>query len=182
MSVIKRCNDAPGEVIKKFADVGDGAHAEIITPTILDLVAYPVSGALTTNGVQYSTEVTTGVVNTDVEVLKKTVEPPLEGTLLSIEFSLTAEFRAVSTATADLIWKWQARNKDGIWVDLHSAVTETNIGTTYKSRTMSGYASIAANLNKVPFDVRLILQCNEANQGRAKVSGKSYINFAYQVI
>ena len=78
----------------------------VATPTVLDLVAYPVDGALTANGIQYSTEVTTGVVNTDVEVLKKTVEPPLEGTLLSIEFGLTAEFKAVSTATADLIWKW----------------------------------------------------------------------------
>ena len=154
----------------------------VATPTVLDLVAYPVDGALTANGIQYSTEVTTGVVNTDVEVLKKTVEPPLEGTLLSLEFGLTAEFKAVSTATADLIWKWQARNKDGTWVDLHGAVTETDIGTTYVSRTRSGYASIVANLSKVPFDVRLILQCNEANQGRAKVSSKSYINFAYQVI
>ena len=182
MSVIKRCIDAPGEVMKKFVDVGDGAHAEIVTLTILDLIAYPVDGALTTDGVQYSAEVTTGVANTDVEVLKKTVEPPLEGTLLSLEFGLTAEFRAVSTATADLIWKWQARNKDGTWVDLHGAVTETDIGTTYVSRSRSGYASIVANLYKVPFDVRLILKCNEANQGQAKVSGKSYINFAYQVI
>ena len=154
----------------------------VATPTILDLIAYPVDGALTSSGIQYSTEVTTGVVNTDVEVLKKTVEPPLEGTLLSIEFGLTAEFKAVSSATADLIWKWQARNKDGTWVDLHGAVTETNIGTTYVSRTRSGYASIVANLNKVPFDVRLILQCNEANEGRAKVSSKSHINFAYQVV
>jgi len=141
-----------------------------------------VSGALTEDGVQYSSEVTTGAANTDVTVLSKLINPVLEGRILLVEFGLTADFKAVSSATADLIWKWQARNKDGTWVELHPAVTETNIGTTYKSRTRSGYFTPEANFQNVPFEVRLILQCNELNEGRARVKNSSYVRVIYRVV
>ena len=141
-----------------------------------------VSGVLTEDGIQYSAEVTTGDANVDVDVLAKVVDPGLEGDILWVEFGLTAEFKAVSSATADLIWKWQARNKDGNWVDLHPSVTETDIGATYKSRTRSGYFEPETNFNRAPFDIRLILQCNEANQGRAKVKNSSYVRVIYKVV
>jgi len=141
-----------------------------------------VSGALTEDGTQYSSEVTTGAADTDVTVLSKLINPVLEGGILLVEFGLTADFKAVSSATADLIWKWQARNKDGTWVDLHSAVTETDIGTTYKSRTRSGYFTPEANFQNVPFEVRLILQCNELNEGRARVKSSSYVRVIYRVV
>ena len=128
-----------------------------------DFEDHLVSGTLTEDGIQYSTEVTTGAANTDVTVLSKLINPVLEGGILLVEFGLIVDFKAVSSATADLIWQWQARNKDGTWVALHSAVTETNIGTTYKSRTRSGYFTPEANFQNVPFEVRLILQCNELN-------------------
>ena len=140
-----------------------------------------VSGALTEDGIQYSAEVTTGDAGVDVAVLSKLVDPGLEGDILWVEFGLTAEFKALN-ATADLIWKWQARNKDGTWVDLHPAVTETDIGTTYKSRTRSGYFEPETNFNHVPFDIRLILQCNEAAQGRARVKNSSYVRVIYKVV
>jgi len=141
-----------------------------------------VSGALTEDGIQYSAEVTTGDADVDADVLTKVVDPGLEGDILWVEFGLTAEFKAVSSSTADLIWKWQARNKDGTWVDLHPAVTETDVGTTYKSRTQSGYFEPETNFNRVPFEIRLILQCNEANQGRAKVKNSSYVRVVYRVV
>jgi len=141
-----------------------------------------VSGDLASDGVQYSDEVTTGDADADVDVLTKVVDPGLEGDILWVEFGLTAEFKAVSSSTADLIWKWQARNKDGTWVDLHSAVTETDIGTTYESRTRSGYFEPETNFNYVPFEVRLILQCNEANEGKAKVKNSSYVRVIYKVV
>ena len=141
-----------------------------------------VSGALTEDGIQYSAEVTTGDADVDVDVLTKVVDPGLEGDILWVEFGLTAEFKAVSSGTADLIWKWQARNKNGTWVDLHPAVTETDIGTTYKSRTRSGYFTPVANFQEVPLEIRLILQCNEANEGRAKVKNSSYVRVIYKVV
>ena len=140
-----------------------------------------VSGDLTSDGAQYSDEATTGDADVDVAALSKLVDPGLEGNILWVEFGLTAEFKALN-ATADLIWKWQARNKDGTWVDLHSAVTETNIGTNYVSRTRSGYFTPVANFQEVPFEIRLILQCNEATQGRAKVKNSSYVRVIYKVV
>jgi len=156
----------------------------ILRNTILRLIDYThylVSGALTSDGVQYSAEVTTAAANTDVDVLSLTVEPDVSGRILWIKFNLDAEFKAVTSATADLIWKWQARDKDGTWVDLHAAVTETDIGTTYVARSRSGYFAIETNFSKVPFDVRLILQCNELNEGRAKVKNTSYVQARYRV-
>ena len=141
-----------------------------------------VSGALTEDGIQNSPEVTTGAADTDVTGLSKLINPVLEGRILLVEFGLTADFKAVSSGTADLIWKWQARNKDGIWVDLHSAVTETDIGTTYESRTRGGYFTPEANFQNVPFEVRLILQCNELNEGKARVKNSSYVRVIYRVV
>ncbi len=141
-----------------------------------------VSGVLTEDGVQYSSEVTTGAADTDVTVLSKLINPVLEGRVLLVEFGVTADFKAVSSGTADLIWKWQARNKDGTWVDLHSAVTETDIGLTYESRTRSGYFTPEANFQNAPFEVRLILQCNELNEGRARVKNSSYVRVIYRVV
>ena len=141
-----------------------------------------VSGVLTEDGTQYSSEVTTGAADTDVTVLSKLINPVLEGGILLVEFGVTADFKAASSDTADLIWKWQARNKDGIWVDLHSAIAETDIGTTYKSRTRSGYFTPEANFQNVPFEVRLILQCNELNEGRARVKNSSYVRVIYRVV
>ncbi len=141
-----------------------------------------VSGVLTEDGIQYSPEITTGAADTDVTVLSKLINPVLEGGILLVEFGLTTDFKAVSSTTADLIWKWQARNKDGTWVDLHSAVTETDIGTTYQSRTRSGYFTPEANFQNVPFEVRLILQCNELDEGKARVKGSSYVRVIYRVV
>jgi hypothetical protein len=156
----------------------------LLRNTLLRLIDYThrlVSGDLTSDGIQWSTEVTTGAANVNVDVLSATIDPKVNGTILLVEFGLTAAFKAVSSATADLIWKWQARNKDGTWVDLHTAVTETNPGTTYLERTMAGYFAIVSDFQEVPFDVRLVLQCNEANEGRAKVKNSSYVRVIYRV-
>ncbi len=136
-------------------------------------------GNLTSDGTQWSTEKDTTTADVDVEVENVTIKPPALGKMIEVEFGLTAAFRAVSSATADLIYKWQARNKGGTWVDLHSAVTKTDIGTTYVEETKSGYFKAVANFNSIPFEVRLIIQCNEANEGRAKIKNSSYVRVKY---
>jgi len=136
-------------------------------------------GPLTGDGIQWSAEVDTAGAAVDVEVERITVRPPALGRLLEIEFGLTAAFRAVASATADLTYKWQARNKGGQWVDLHTAVTKTDIGTTYIEETRSGRLGPVAGLNTLPFEVRLVIQCNEAGQGRARVKNSSYIRVKY---
>jgi len=136
-------------------------------------------GDLTSDGTQWSAEKDTTTANVDVEVESVAIKPPALGAMIEVEFGLTAAFRAVSSATADLTYKWQARNKGGSWVDLHSAVTKTNIGTTYVEETRSGRFEPAANFDSVPFEVRLIIQCNEANEGRAKIKNSSYVRVKY---
>jgi len=108
-----------------------------------------------------------------------TIKPPALGEMIEVEFGLTAAFRAVSSATADLTYKWEVRNKGGTWVDLHSAVTKTDIGTTYVEETRSGRFKTVANFDSLPFEVRLIIQCNEANEGRAKVKNSSCVRVKY---
>ena len=147
---------------------------------VIDHTEHPFAkGDLTTDGIQWSDEVDTTTADTDVEVEGVTVKPPALGDLLEVEFGLTAAFRAVSSATADLIYKWQVRNKGSAWVDLHSAVTKTDIGTTFVEETRSGRFQTVTNFNALPFEVRLIVRCNEANEGRAKVKNSSYIRVKY---
>ncbi len=147
---------------------------------VVEHTEYPFAkGNLTADGIQWSAEKDTTTVDTDVEVESVTIKPPALGEMLEVEFGLTAAFRAVSSATADLTYKWQARNKGGTWVDLHSAVTKTDIGTTYVEETRSGRFKLETNFDSVPFEVRLIIQCNEANEGRAKIKNPSYVRVKY---
>ena len=135
---------------------------------VIEHTEYPFAkGDLTSDGIQWSAEVDTTTADTDVEVESVTIKPPALGGMIEVEFGLTAAFRAVSSSTADLIYKWQARNKGSTWVDLHSAVTKTDIGTTYVEETRSGRFKTVANFDSLPFEVRLIIQCNEAKEGRA---------------
>lgn len=147
---------------------------------VIEHTEYPFAkGDLTADGVQWSAEVDTTTPDTDVEVESVTLKPPALGEVLEVEFGLTAAFRAVSSGTADLTYKWQARNQGGTWVDLHSAVAETDIGTSYVEETRSGRFQMVSNFNALPFEVRLVIQCNEANEGRARVKNSSYVRVKY---
>ena len=147
---------------------------------VVEHTEYPFAkGDLTADGIQWSTEKDTTTAGVDVEVESVTIKPPALGKMIEVEFGLTAAFRAVSSATADLTYKWQARNEGGTWVDLHSAVTKTDIGTTYVEETRSGRFKPETDFDSLPFEVRLIIQCNEANEGRAKIKNSSYVRVEY---
>jgi len=151
-----------------------------MTIAVIEHTEYPFAkGNLTADGIQWSAEVDTTTPDSDVEVESVTIKPPSLGEIIEIEFGLTAALRAVSSATADLTYKWQARNKGGSWVDLHTAVTKTNLGTTYVEESRSGRFKAIANFDSLPFEVRLIIQCNEANEGRAKIKNSSYVRVKY---
>ena len=95
-------------------------------------------GNLATDGIQWSTEVPTVAADEDKEVLSVTLDNGQVGEIAALLLALTLAIKAGS-ATADVKYKWQARNKGGTWVDLHSYVTIENVNTTYVERTMSGY-------------------------------------------
>ena len=147
---------------------------------VIEHTEYPFAkGDLTSDGIQWSAETDTTTADVDVEVESVTIKPPALGEVIEVEFGLTAAFRAVSSATADLTYKWQARNQGGTWVDLHSAVAKTDIGTTYVEETRSGRFALVDNFDSLPFEIRLIIQCNEANEGRAKLKNSSYVKVTY---
>jgi hypothetical protein len=141
---------------------------------------YPFAkGNLTADGIQWSAEVDTTTADTDVEVESITIRPPALGQILELEFGLTAGFRAVSSSTAGITYKWQARNRGGNWIDLHTAVIKENIGTSYIEESSSGRVKIRAGLDSLPFDVRLVIKCNEAGEGRARIKNSSYVRVKY---
>ncbi len=147
---------------------------------VMEHTEYPFAkGDLTADGIQWSAEKDTTTADVDVEVESVTIKPPALGEMIEVEFGLTAAFRAISSATADLKYRWQARNKGGTWVDLHTQVTKTNIGTTYVEETRSGRFKTVANFDSLPFEVRLMIQCNETDEGRAKVKNSSYVRVKY---
>ena len=147
---------------------------------VVEHTEYPFAkGDLTADGIQWSAETDTGLADTDVAVESVTIRPPALGALLEVEFGLTAVFKAISSATADLSYRWQARDKGGTWVDLHGAVTKTDIGTTYVEETRSGRFRPVADFDSLPFEVRLVIRSSEADQGRARVKNSSYVRVKY---
>ena len=138
---------------------------------------YIATQALASDGVQDSDEQTTATLGVDIVVFQTTINPQefLAGNLKGVYFYLEALFKAASSGTADLIWKWQVCDVDGNWIDLHLAVTETNIGTAYVNRIREGFFHATTGMMKLPIQVRLFLQCNEDNEGKGKVRNSSRV-------
>ena len=141
----------------------------IIRIKYFDISDYPVRAQGTTDGVQYDTEVVTVTINTDYELLLWKSEdnyPETKGNLAWVHYNISFSLKAGS-ATADIKWKLQARNKGGTWTDMCAEQTETNIGTTYVAKRIKGYLDIKTNITTAPFEIRLIFQSNEATPGIA---------------
>ncbi len=144
---------------------------------------YIATPALTVDGVQDSDAKATTTANVDITVFQARLHQLLGDTdsqlkqeLKGLYFNLEAFLKAVSTATADLKWKWQAKNAASTtWVDLHAVVSDDNIDTTYLSRVRKGFIRPQTNLNSLPIDVRLLLQANELNEGSGKVRNTSFV-------
>jgi hypothetical protein len=158
---------------KLFDENGRPLHVEALREFTHRLVG----GALAEDGIQWGTEVVTVTQDVDYEVLNLTLDNGNIGDLEELVFGLTIALKAGS-ATADPIYKWQARNKGGTWVDITAAATKPNINTTYVEYTASGYRIAGVtNLNTYPIDIRLIVQSNEATPGVAtcKVKNSSFV-------
>ena len=129
-----------------------------------DISVYPVRAQGTTDGVQWSIAVETIKAATDVELMLFKTEDffeRLEGKLAWVHYLIDLQLKA-GTATADLKWKLQARNKDGTWTDMCAEQPADNVGTAYVAKTIKGYLDIKANITQIPFEMRIILQSNES--------------------
>ena len=78
-----------------------------------------------------------------------------------------------------LTFSWQGRNKGGTFVDLHPAVTENAPSASFFERTRQGFATLSANLNYVPLEIKLIVKSRYLNRAKAKVKNSSYARIIY---
>ena len=80
-----------------------------------------------------------------------------------------------------MLFKWQARNKGGSWVDLHGEVTYSADASVYKEYTYSGRFKPVANFSTVPFDIRLMIKSGAAGGENAvgKTKSSSYVKIIY---
>jgi hypothetical protein len=147
---------------------------------IVEHIEHPFArGGLTADGVQWSDEHTTSTDDYE-EVESITINPPALGVVLEYEFGLTCAVKS-SGASESVLFKWQARNQGGTWVDLNSEVTYTADASTYKEYTYSGRFKPVADFNTIPFDVRLVIKSGSPGVENAvgKTKGSSYVKVVY---
>ena len=125
-------------------------------------------GNLTSDGVQWSAEHTTTTDNYE-EVGSAVIAPPALGNVIEYEFGLTCALKS-SGATESVLFKWQARNQGGSWIDLHNEVTYAADASTYKEYTYSGRFTPVTNFDSMPFEVRLTIKSGSA--GGENATGK----------
>jgi hypothetical protein len=148
--------------------------------SIIEHVEHPfVRGSLTSDGIQWSAEKTTSTDGYET-VEEVTVNPPALGPVIEFEFGLTCAVKS-SGATESVLFKWQARNSGGNWVDLHSEATYPANASVYKEYTYSGRLKPSANFNNIPFDIRLQIKSGSAGGENAvgKTKNSSYVRVVY---
>ena len=151
-----------------------------MTGAVIEHVEHPLAkGNLTSDGVQWSAEKTTS--GDDYEAVEEvTVNPPALGAVIEFEFGLTAAVKSSGSGEA-VLFKWQARNKGGSWVDLHSEVTYAASAANYREYTYSGRFKPVADFNALPFDLRLVIKSGGAGGENAvgKTKNSSYVKVIY---
>ena len=147
---------------------------------MIEHIEHPFArGSLTADGVQWSAEHTT-TTNDYEEVESVMITPPALGEVLEYEFGLTCAVKSSGAAEAVLL-KWQARNRGGTWVDLHSGVTYPASASAYKEYTYSGRFKPVVNFDAIPFDIRLVIKSGGAGGESAtgKTKNSSYVKVIY---
>jgi len=155
---------------------------------VFDYTHYPNFNAnLAVDGVQFSPEVDTAAINTDVEVFSFTINPHNEASgfrkneILWAYANLDMQIETLGGG-GTITWQWQAREIGAAaWINLHTPVAEAT-GVAYVDRVRKGYINLQANLQNLPIQVRLIMQCTVINDGRAHVRNTTFVRTLYRVV
>ena len=110
-------------------------------PVRLEFVLHPFGkGDLTTDGVQYSTSVS-GIDDTYTAVEAEEIITVPKYVLEELEFGLT--MRCQSSAAVEAVnWKFQARDPNGIWVDLIAEQTRAASAAAMLDVSASGRVTL----------------------------------------
>lgn len=147
---------------------------------VVEHIEHPFArGDLTEDGVQWCDEHTTSTDEYE-EVECTLITPPALGEVLQFEFGLTCAVRS-SGPNEPVLFKWQARNQGGTWVDLHEEVTYPADASAYREYTRSGRFKPVAGFDRVPFEARLIIKSAGAGGENAigKTKNSSYVRVIY---
>ena len=147
---------------------------------VIEHIEHPLArGDLTENGIQWSNEHVTSTDDYE-EVESALITPPALGEVLEFEFGLTCAVKS-SSSTESALFKWQARNQGGTWVDLHNEITYSADASVYKEYTCSGRFKPVADFNRVPFEIRLMIKSAGAGGENAagKTKNSSYVRVVY---
>lgn len=190
VAVYKRWQGIKYELVPAAIDAikgVDGLHRLAVSQELVSHVEHIVTGDLTSDGIQWSTEVTSTDADTDTEIFSVEINKQSGiKDLKDLEAGITCALKSES-ATGDIKFKWQVTNLEvimnggsAVWVDLMDYVTVADIGTTYVEYTYSGYFAPIANANKLPLKLRLVAQSNEAGGVGGvvgKVKNSSYVRY-----
>ena len=161
----------------------------VIVGKTIEIVEYPFGkGPLTTTGVQYSTAVTSSgvtpkiVESVTIDEIGVTGGPGGRGTIIEVEFGITWGQKSSSTVKKP-IGLISARDKDNAtWVPLMTAQINATAGTTEEFWTFSGIFKPATTFTKVPFDVKVEVYSEHADENAiGRVKNSSYIRVIYKI-
>jgi len=162
-------------------DIGDVDVASIID-SLITKVRHPFGkGSLTTDGVQYCTEVTEITNAAYIEIEKVTIQQPTGMTLEEIEFGLTGAVGS-SGATDAKNWKWQASDNGIDWQDLIAEQTQA-AGAAYADVSCSGRFAPTGNFlgTSSSFQVRMVVKSGGATDtAKGKTKNSSYVELRYR--
>ena len=152
-------------------------------PPVLEKVVHPFAkGALTVDGVQYSTPVT-GITNAAyVPIETITINKPSGYTLEEIELGLTGALDVSGTPTDSALWKWQASDDGVSWQDLIAEQTLTT-PSAYTDVGCSGRFAPTGNFlgTGSSFQVRMVAKCSGATDTvSGKTKNSSYVICRYR--
>lgn len=153
------------------------------SPPRLELEEHPFAkGSLTTDGVQYCTEVS-NIGDSYTEIEKITIRKPGGYTLVEIEFGLTGAVKSSSTAEG-VNWKWQGSDDGNSWQDLIAEQTRAADASAYADVTCSGrFKPTGKFLGRgTTFQVRMVVKSAVAGGETAsgKTKSSSYILAKYR--
>ena len=139
-------------------------------------------GSLTTDGVQYCTEVS-GIGDTYTEIEKVTIVQVMGAVLEEIEFGLTGAVKSSSTVEG-VNWKWEASDNGTDWEDLIAEQTRAADASAYDDVPCSGRFAPTGNfLGTAPsFYVRMVVKSAVAagETATGKVKNSSYVKPIYR--
>ncbi len=105
------------------------------------------------------------------------------GTLKECEIAPTVAFKCDNTASV-VQYRVQGRfldvNNAHPWVALCVNQVQTAM-TAFVPASLSGLASIQTNFNRVPFELRVAVQCNAVEICQARIKNSSYVRYKYVI-